>query len=969
MRFRPAVLLLLPFLTTCGDDKAGAPLATVTPDAPIALPDAGAPPAAPTTWQICGSDAQKQALVAFFLAGEGDTIQFCAGQFDFTAGLALTGKRGVKVVGAGRDQTILSFKGSPTEDGISVNNVEGFDLEHLTIYDAPGNGLRIFRSEYITIRDVKIGWSDADPASPNYDETQTTWGNNGSYSFYPVLSHHILIEDSISVGSSDAGVYVGQSNDILVQRTEAFHNVAGFEFENTYRAEFVDNYAHDNVGGFLVFDLPGRAQFGEKNLVHSNRSFGNNLRSFAAHGAIVATVPTGTGMLVFASDQLELYDNDIENNYTTGLGIVNYGLADPNEPSTNYDFFPEGIHIYNNTFAYNGGAPQLPEVDRDNCSGLGIPGLPQWIPGTSDDPTCVIDNSSLLPTIIVLKNLGKSAQIVWDGAVDVPNDCNDVPVDRNGIPLTQPDPSETGRYEARTDERGRPNLDLFDPMPKCKYNKWKFDDQGKLKRPANGICIEDSNKFITGLQNQIVDDFANFNFYTNNPLDLTNLVTLSSNVKPQDCPTATPEVLAQFPPNLGTYTPGMAGSGNPTDAETAAVCGAVVPGQVNRAALLGYDCPTLDQYGLFADATDPRKDPNGGGVPFVLNTALFSDYAVKYRFLFLPPGQKATYQDHGDCDTLTIYDCYTATLTFPVGTVVAKTFAFRDGTNEEVVETRLLIKRPVADGSTRWVGFAYEWTKDANGKPIAQLKLEGDTRKVTYDYDDDDPDAVDSAGQHAHYGPGTVDAYGIPNAGACILCHGGDDREAGSPPIGLKVRNLNRSVNYANIGAMNQLTWLQTQGVVDLPGDPAGLERLPKWNVPGDSGKAAGSHDDIHARARAFLEVNCMHCHNPAGNAQNSGLFLDSFNEPMNESHGICKPPIAAGRAAMFGNYDLQPGNAGQSILPNRVASVEPGVRMPPVARTVQQKEAVDLLNTWVNTVVQEHAAAADDKCAGGSGL
>jgi len=931
---------------------------------PTGASDAPAPPAAATkTYTICpGPDAQKQALIAFFDAHEGDTIHFCAGQFDFTTGLTMTGKRGITIEGEGRDKTILSFKNSPAEDGISINHHTGLVVQNLTIYDAPGNGLRIFRSEYITIRGVKVGWSVADPASPNYDASQKSWTADGSYAFYPVLCHHVLIEDSVSVGSSDAGVYVGQSNDVLVRDTEAFHNVAGFEFENTYRAEFVDNIAHDNVGGFLVFDLPGRAQNGEKNLVHHNQSYHNNLKSFAPRGAIVGDVPSGTGMLVLASDQAEIYDNDIHDNRTAGLFIVNYGLADASEPSTKYDFYPEGIHVYDNTFTDNGGNPELPDLARDTCTG------PGGLPGKGDSLTCLGDNPSLLPLILVAKNLGRSAQIVWDGATDVPNDCTTFPVDENGVPLNQPDPQDLDRYEARVDERGRPNFYLYDPNPKCKYNAWKFDAQGQLKKPQNGLCIEHSNKFVNTLQSLLVSDYVNVHFATADPTDPRNLVPVDHDM-PQDCPTLAPPYLAQTTPNLGQFAPNPANDPRPSDAQIAAVCGAVQPGQINAAALAGYNCPRLDQYGLFADPAEPRKNPNGFGVPFDLNTILFSDYAVKYRFLFLPPDsdgrpQKARYQDHGDCTTLSIFDCFTATLAFPVGTVIAKTFAFRDGAEEKVIETRLLIKRQKQDGTVYWVGLPYAWTTDASDKPYAALKLEGDTVSVRYDYDDPDPAVVDAQGQRVHYGPGTVSAYQIPNAGACILCHNGDDLEPGSPPIGPKVRNLNKDYTYPDGTTMNQLAYLQSRGMLDLPADPSQLERLPRWNVPGDSGETADSPADIHQRVRAYLEVNCMHCHNPAGNAQNSGLSLDSFVEPMDEGHGICKPPIAAGKAANVGNYDIQPGNSAQSILAARVASSEPGIRMPPVSRTVTHTEAARLIAQWIDQDVEQFANPDDAKCA-----
>ncbi|MGH7818482.1 MAG: parallel beta-helix domain-containing protein, partial [Candidatus Binatia bacterium] len=163
-----------------------------------------------------GLDAQKQALIAFFDAREGDTIEFGPGQFNFDTGLVMTGKRGITIKGAGRNRTILSFASSTAQDGVSINRVDGITIQDLTIYDAPGNGLRIFRSNFVTIRGVKVAWSNADPESPNYDATMESWAKNGSYAFYPVICRHILIEDSVSIGSSDAGVYVGQSSDILV---------------------------------------------------------------------------------------------------------------------------------------------------------------------------------------------------------------------------------------------------------------------------------------------------------------------------------------------------------------------------------------------------------------------------------------------------------------------------------------------------------------------------------------------------------------------------------------------------------------------------------------------------------------------------------------------------------------------------------------------------------------------------------
>lgn len=950
---RASIICLLATAWLCGCGQS---------PAPDGVP--GDASGAPVTHVICDpATAQRDALIAFFEAREGDVIEFCEGEYAFTTGLIMTGKRGITVRGAGMDKTILSFAESPAQDGISVNQVDGFTIEDITVYDAPGNGVRVFRSEHVTFRRVKIGWSNADPASPNYDESMESWVNNGAYAFYPVVCRYILIEDSVSIGSSDAGVYIGQSSDILVRRTEAFHNVAGFEFENTYRAEYVDNIAHDNVGGFLVFDLPGRVQFGEKNLVRNNRSYRNNIPQFAPQGAIVAVIPPGTGMLVAAADQLEVYDNEIYDNRTVGIALVNYGLADPGEAATNYDFYPEGIHIYDNLFRNNGYNPALPDLSRSTCTGGD--GIPAGLPGPGDDLACIGDNPTLLPLIIQIKNFGTSAHIIWDGGEDEPNDCATVPVDRDGIPLTEPNPNETTRPEPRTDERGRPNFYQFDPIPDCKWNAWKFAE-GELKKPENGICIE--NNVYENTTNPLVDDFANVHFATPDPTALPNLVP-ADNTPPTDCPVAAESLLAQYVPVLPAFEIHPNAAARPTDAQIAAVCNGGPSGAINYQALATVNCPTLADYGLFEHADDPRVAPRGHAMPFDLNTILFSDYAVKYRFLFLPPAagggvQKAIFQDSQDCDTLNIYDCYTQTLHFPVGTVFAKTFAFRDGDDEDVVETRLLIKRETSDGVT-WVGLPYRWVDSDDGGREAVLVLEGDTASVTYDYVDPDPEVIDAQGDPVRY-TGTVEHYAVPNAGACILCHTGDDLEPGAPPIGPKVRNLNRDFDFPDVGSMNQLAYMQSQGMLDLPDAPQNLETMVRWNVPGSGGQMPGSPADVHQRARAYLEVNCMHCHNPAGNAQNSGLLLDAFNDPMDQRHGICKSPIAAGRAADFGSFDIRPGSADESILPLRVATVQAGALMPPVARSVPHIEAVELLMHWVDNVVADFADPDANTCGRG---
>ncbi len=168
----------------------------------------------------------------------------------------------------------------------------------------------------------------------------------------------VLIEGCTSTGASDAGIYVGQSEEIIVRNNKAEQNVAGIEIENSIRADVYDNVATDNSGGILVFTLPDLPKKeGRHCRVYNNRLVGNNHANFAPKGNTVATVPPGTGMMIMANDQVEVFNNSIEQNQTTGLAIVSYmitGLAIKDEK---YDPFCESIHIHDNHFHSNGAAP------------------------------------------------------------------------------------------------------------------------------------------------------------------------------------------------------------------------------------------------------------------------------------------------------------------------------------------------------------------------------------------------------------------------------------------------------------------------------------------------------------------------------------------------------------------------------------------------------------------------------------
>ncbi|MDP9140016.1 MAG: right-handed parallel beta-helix repeat-containing protein, partial [Pseudomonadota bacterium] len=380
-----------------------------------------------------GPSAQDSALTAFFEAREGDIIEFGEGTFEFQTGLILSNTRGVTIRGAGINKTVLSFASSNNKEGIFATHVEGLTIEDLTVQDMPGDGVKVSDSRYVTLRRIKVRWTNADPEHSNYDPSMESWARNGAYAFYPVLSEDLIVEDSISIGSSDVGFYIGQSQDVIIRRNLAYHNVQGYEFENTDDSEMHDNIARDNAGGFLVVDLPGRTRFGDKNRIHRNQIVGNNIRNFAPKGTIAAAVPRGTGLIVLATDQVEIFENEIRNNDTIGLVVVGYNLLDSSR-DPRYDYYAEGISIHHNRFVDNGTRPQLPN--------LTIEDLP--------DPTA---NPSLLPLLIMLKNFGQTAHIVWDGYTDTLSPDCAYPA---GVAM---------------DERGKPQYRADDVAPECGANE------------------------------------------------------------------------------------------------------------------------------------------------------------------------------------------------------------------------------------------------------------------------------------------------------------------------------------------------------------------------------------------------------------------------------------------------------------------------------------------------------------------
>jgi uncharacterized repeat protein (TIGR03806 family) len=296
--------------------------------------------------------------------------------------------------------------------------------------------------------------------------------------------------------------------------------------------------------------------------------------------------------------------------------------------------------------------------------------------------------------------------------------------------------------------------------------------------------------------------------------------------------------------------------------------------------------PKLSAFGLFA-ANDPARPV--ASFAYTLETPLFSDYAEKHRFVSIPAGQKAKVRADGTID-------------FPVGTVIVKSFGWPDWNGGRPVETRLLIHR--AKG---WVALPYIW--DADGKD-ASLAIAGRRVPVTFKSPDGETHSIQ---------------YGVPNRNQCKECH----NLAGTiEPIGPKARNL-------------VLPTAMTDDAKHLYFDnPEALQPvMPRWDDP-----KSGTVQD---RARAYLEANCAHCHNPEGSASNSGLFL-RWTDPVGVNYGIDKRPTAAGRGSGGMDFAIQPGDPDHSFLIYRLESLDPGIAMPELGRSTVHKEGAALLRQWI---------------------
>jgi uncharacterized repeat protein (TIGR03806 family) len=310
----------------------------------------------------------------------------------------------------------------------------------------------------------------------------------------------------------------------------------------------------------------------------------------------------------------------------------------------------------------------------------------------------------------------------------------------------------------------------------------------------------------------------------------------------------------------------------------------------------------LSEYGFFKGNLKDLN-PATGVIRYELITPLFTDYAVKDRFIVVPSGKTIRYTDTGVLD-------------FPDSTIIVKNFAYRNQNNQKImIETRLLVKDPV---EKTWKVMDYLWdsTQTDAVKHIIGAKV-----PITL---------LDDQGQKIST------LYQVPNTNDCKRCH---MNSSVISLIGPKARNLNFILGGHSENQLSE--WVSQGKLAGLP-NLNEVPKLPDWK---DS-----IHYNVNERARAYLDVNCAHCHTQGGDAMNTGLFLE-YQQKDPFHLGQLKTPVSAGGGAGGMNYDIIPGDPAHSILAYRMNSTEPGTAMPELARTVVHKEAVSLIVEWIRTM------------------
>ena len=308
----------------------------------------------------------------------------------------------------------------------------------------------------------------------------------------------------------------------------------------------------------------------------------------------------------------------------------------------------------------------------------------------------------------------------------------------------------------------------------------------------------------------------------------------------------------------------------------------------------------LSDYGIIDQSN--RKITHQDLTKYEVVNELFSDYAVKDRYVYLPKGSKATLKDDGF-------------FTWPEGAMLVKIFSYtaEQMGSDQIMETRLLIKE-----DNKWKAISYVWNDEQSDAKISKV---GAVKKTNI----------------LHNASNKEFDYVVPNKNQCKSCH--NNNEA-IDPIGFKMANLNKEVIIEG-KTMNQVEYLQSKNLISFNQEEYQKSKMVDYN---------DTSAPIHDRALAYLDINCGHCHRPQGPGNTSGLFLQ-YNETRTNHLGYCKGPVAAGKGSGGRAYDITPGSADASILYYRMASTDPGEMMPEIGRSLAHQEGLTLIKEWIDSI------------------
>mgnify|MGYP001364855111 CR=1 FL=1 len=311
-----------------------------------------------TTLTRASQEEVEKVIEDFIMAEDSSTIEIPAGFFELNTQLILDNKSHIKIKGAGMDQTVLSFRNLKSGgEGVKIvgNNIS---VEDLSIEDAPGDGIKAQHTDGITFRRINVTWTNGDKSK------------NGTYAIYPVQCKNVVIDECIASHSKDAGIYVGQSENIVVKNSLAFGNVAGIEIENSDNAEVFGNTARDNSGGILVFNLPGLPKSdGKGTKIYDNDIIDNNHENFATplgegpNGNTVTMIPPGSGVVLLAAKEVEIYNNRILRNKTAGVSIASYQITGFPAEAPNWSPYTVGVFVHDNQ--YEKETLNMPDLTRE----------------------------------------------------------------------------------------------------------------------------------------------------------------------------------------------------------------------------------------------------------------------------------------------------------------------------------------------------------------------------------------------------------------------------------------------------------------------------------------------------------------------------------------------------------------------------------------------------------------------------